>query len=394
MYFVGILMPGDPATQTPTTVVMAPSCSGGIGHISRCSALAKALVQLDPTVQIEMVLDAERLRPFNIEATIQMGFRPRLFAARTRESRDGIVRACFSDADIIVDDVARYLLPYRQLVPHAAWVSILMHPVGDELFLDWPFMAQMDGLIWPYAPLMEMPKELSMVEDKVLQTGPFLHTAHVPDQAACRVQLGRTPSSEFVLYASRGFPFGREFGHRVLSSIYNAVATLRATSRPGLELVVLAVQDPSELLGISEIPSKLPEWVHVQGVVTPAQSLIYTKAASVVIAEGTSTMHEAAALCTPLLLVPGPIQEATLLAQCLARAKAGDLVDIDDMTAQSVATVFQSILAGGAARSDMMSRAHDLVTSGGGVMAAARFVLQMAERQKTRRHIGWPGSPH
>ena len=44
----------------------------------------------------------------------------------------------------------RNFLPLRQIVPQAAWVSILMHPIGDELFLDWPFMAQMEALI----PLM------------------------------------------------------------------------------------------------------------------------------------------------------------------------------------------------------------------------------------------------
>ena len=104
-------------------VVMLPSVSGGIGHISRTSALARALVRVDPTVHVEYVLDADRLLPFNIEATIRMGFRPRLMPPRTRESRDAIVRACFGEADVIVDDASRYLTPLRQVVPRAAWVS-------------------------------------------------------------------------------------------------------------------------------------------------------------------------------------------------------------------------------------------------------------------------------
>ncbi len=66
-------------------VVMVPSASGGIGHISRTATLARALRRLDPTVHIEYVLDAERLRPFNIDATMRMGYRPRLLPTRNPE---------------------------------------------------------------------------------------------------------------------------------------------------------------------------------------------------------------------------------------------------------------------------------------------------------------------
>src|SRR5690349_14123841 len=112
-------MPHAARSRRPTTVVMVPSCAGGIGHISRSAALAGSLQRLDPTIRIEFVLDAERLRPFNFEATLRMGFQPRLLAPRTPESRNRIVQACFGEADVIVDDVARYLLPLRALVPHA-----------------------------------------------------------------------------------------------------------------------------------------------------------------------------------------------------------------------------------------------------------------------------------
>jgi hypothetical protein len=163
-------------------VVMIPSVSAGIGHISRTAALARALRRLDPTVQVEYLLDEDQLRPFNLEATLKLGLRPRLLPRLTRENRNAVVRACLGDADVIVDDAARYLFPCRRVVPQAAWVSILMHPVGDELFGDWPLLAQMDALIWPYAPLVELPRELEPFEDKLLRTGPFLETDEMPDK--------------------------------------------------------------------------------------------------------------------------------------------------------------------------------------------------------------------
>ena len=231
-------------------VVMLPSVAGGIGHISRTAALARALKRLDPTVHVEYVLDADRLRPFNIDATMRMGFRPRLMPPRTRESRDAIVRACLGDADVIVDDVARYLLPLRLAVPRAAWVSIAMHPIGDELFMDWPLMAQMDAIVWAYPPLVGLPPELGVVADKVVQTGPFLDIEEVPDKPAARERLGLGADGPVVLYAPRGFPFGKEFGHRMLAGVYGAAEALRRGRYPGLRLVLLAVADPSELRGV------------------------------------------------------------------------------------------------------------------------------------------------
>src|SRR5215207_968838 len=378
-------------SRRPTTVVMVPSCAGGIGHISRCAALAGTLQRLDPTIRVEFVLDTERLRAFNIEATARMGFQPRLLTPRTRNSRDAIVQACFGDADVIVDDVARYLLPLRTLVPHAAWISILMHPVGDELFMDWPLMAHMEALIWPYPPLVGMPDELAPMAEKVVRTGPFLLTGDVPDRAACRARIGRPVDQERILYAPRGFPFGRAFGHRVLAAIYGAVTALRATTHPHLELDLLAVTDPDELRGIAGVPDSLPDRVRVNGVVTPQQALIYTRAANIVVAEGTSTMHEAAALCTPLVLVPGPLQEAMLLARCLGEHRAADAFTLEAVTPETFATAFRTIFDEGPSGTAKTARAYELVTGGGGVKAAARVVLDVAERHKSiaadrRRH--------
>lgn len=366
------------STAKPLRVTMLPSVAGGIGHISRTAALARALERIDPTVEIEFVLDAERLRPFNIDAALQMGFRPRLMPPRSRESRDGIVRACLGGSDVIVDDVARYLLPLRQAVPEAAWISILMHPIGDELFLDWPFMAQMDALIWPYAPLVGLPAELAPFESKIRRTGPFLETDGVPEKDKARRQLGLQAGEQAVVYAPRGFPFGPEFGHRVLSSLYGAVKALRAGAQPRLKLLLLAVKDPAELRAAG-LPDALPDWVTVEGVVTPARSLLYARAADALIAEGTSTMHEGAALRSPLILIPGPIQEASVLARRLSEEKAACTLNIGAVTAETLTNALAGALAANGATLD---RAAALVTGGGGADAAARLVLDIAARHK------------
>jgi hypothetical protein len=363
----------------PLRVVMLPSVSGGIGHISRTMALARALRRREPRVEVEFVLDTERLRPFNIDATIQMGFRPRLMPPRTRETRDGIVRACLGSADVIVDDVARYLLPLRRIVPEAAWISILMHPIHDELFLDWPLIAQMDTLIWPYAPLVGVPAELAPFEGKIKRTGPFLETEGIPEKAAARQQVGLQEDEQAIVYAPRGFPFGPEFGHRVLISIYEAVKALRSSTFPRLKLLLLAVTNSAELRAAG-LPETLPDWVAVEGVVAPARSLLYTRAADVLVAEGTSTMHEGAALRTSLVLIPGPIQETTILAEKLAEEKVAPLLRLTDVTADMLASTFAALMASLAANAAALDRAAALVTSGGGVDAAAEIVLDAAVR--------------
>jgi hypothetical protein len=85
--------PSLAAAGSPPRVVMIPSVGGGIGHISRTAALARALQRLDPGVEVEFLLDTDRLRPFNIDATRRMGFTPRFLPPRTRDNRDAIARA-------------------------------------------------------------------------------------------------------------------------------------------------------------------------------------------------------------------------------------------------------------------------------------------------------------
>ncbi|MBV9748200.1 MAG: hypothetical protein JO157_05250 [Acetobacteraceae bacterium] len=371
---------GPLSTRARTKVVMIPSVSGGIGHISRTASLSRALVALDPRVEIEYLLDTERLRPFNIDATRRMGFRPRFLPPRSRDTRDGLVRACLDDAHVVVDDCARYLLPLRQAVPQVGWVSIAMHPIGDELFMDWPLMAQMDAVIWPYAPLVDLPAEIAIVADKVVQTGPFLETDTVPEKEAARAQLGLRGAEPLVLYAPRGFPFGREFGHRVLGGIYGALAAMRRGAFPQARLILLAVADLADLRGVPGMPDPLPNWVQVKGVVTPAEALLHTRAADAVVGEGTSTMHEGAALRTPLVLAPGPIQEATLLARKLGTLGAAQVLSPEATTPDGFAAAFTAALLPGMVRETALDRAQALVTGGGGALAAARLVLDVAAR--------------
>ncbi|MDB5819344.1 MAG: hypothetical protein JWQ11_2984 [Rhizobacter sp.] len=366
----------------PLQIVMLPSVSGGIGHVSRCGALARALRRLDSTIDIEFVLDMDRLRWFNVEATERMGFRPRLMPVRTRENRNAVVRSSLGEPDLVVDDVSRHLLPYRSMIPQSGWVTIAMHPIGDELFHDWPHMAQMDAVFWPYIPLIGIPAELEIVKDKVIPTGPFLETDDVPDKAAAKASLGIAPTEKTVVFAPRGFPFGREFGHRVLGSIYGAVERIRQTVDATLTLTLIAVTNPADLQGVPGVPSTLPDWVRVRGVVSAAESLAFTRSAELVIAEGTSTMHEAAALRTPLLMVPGPIQETWLLGTRLGEQKAAHLVWIEAVTADRFTSVIESVMTDRDATQAMTQRAYSLVTGGGGVKAAAAAVLELATSRR------------
>jgi len=311
-----------------------------------------------------------------------MGYRPRLMPPRNRDSRDGITRACLGGASVIIDDAMRFLVPLRRVVPEAAWVSIPMHPLGDELFMDWPFMMQMDAIIWAYAPLVGLPSELEIVRDKVVQTGPFLETDCVPDKAEARAQVGLALGEQAVLYAPRGFPFGRDFGHRVLAGIYGAVERLRRSTHPGLRLILIAVKDPAELQGVPGVPAVLPDWVQVHGVLPQAEALLSMRAADIVVAEGTSTMHEAAALRTPLVMTPGPIHETVLLAQKLDEREAGRAIMPDRVGVDPLTSAFDAILSQAEHAEAMAEQAYALITGGGGANAAARLVLDLAARRR------------
>ena len=364
-------------------IVMVPCVEGGIGHISRTATLARALRRIDPAVEIDYVLDVERLRPLNVEMTMQMGYRPRLLPPLTRENREVFARACLSDADVIVDDTARYLLPLRACVPHSAWISIPIPPVADELFADWPLMRQMDAIIWAYAPLVSLPAELGLVEDKIVKTGPFLDLKNVPDRATARSELGISPDERVLLYTVRNFPFGREFGCRVLRSLVGAAETLRRTACPTMKVHLLAVKDPEDLRDALGMPGNLPNWVRLHGLVSQADALAQIRAADILLGEGTSTMHEGAALQTPMVLVPGPISETLLLARALGRHKAAHSIEPTEVSTEALARAFQALLNDPQESTTMTARASALVMGGGGVEAAARIVLDLGAKRRT-----------
>jgi hypothetical protein len=86
--------------------------------------------------------------------------------------------------------------------------------------------------------------------------------------------------------------------------------------------------------------------------------------------------------------VPGPIQEATLLATRLGERKAAHVFPIGKVTPEALVAPFGSVLAGTAEREAMVERAHSLVTGGGGVMTAARLVLEVAARSRVTSPAG------
>jgi hypothetical protein len=390
--------------------VMLPVVSGGMGHLARTATLGRALRRLAPSIEVEYLFDEYGLRPFNLDVARAMGLRPRQLPVLTRQNRDAVIEAYFGDADVVVDDMLRQWLPCRRVVPQLAWISIVMYPIGDELFGDWPLMLQADALIWPYAPQFDVPSELDIFDQKLLRTGPFLETEAVPDKSSARARLGLPVAEPVVVYAPRGFPFGEQFGHAVFSGVFGAVERLRAAGCPDLRLVLLAVGEKDKLRGVAGVTDPLPDWVRVEGVVPPAEALLYTRAADILVAEGTSTMHEGAALRTPLVLVPGPFLEALVVAQGLGRHAGAPVFAVElagperfavarprefdqsftVLGTEALTDAFAAILAGGEAQRRRLERAHALVTSGGGAEAAARLVLEVAARRRRASADGVP----
>lgn len=370
-------------------VVMIPSVSAGLGHLGRTAALGRALTKLDPLVTVEYLLDTERLRPFNIAAAERTGFRVNLLPGRNRENRDAIVRACLARANVIVDDTSRYLIPLRQIVPQAGWVSIPMYPLWDELFMDWPYLAQTDGVIWAYPPVLDFPPELAMLGDKVLRTSGFLELAGVPERAAARATLDLAQDDEIVVYAPRGMTFGREFGERVLAGVIGATRLLRV-DHPNLRLVLLAVNNRDEIRAPG-VPDELPEWITIVGTVPHAQMLHYIRAADIAVTEGSNMTQEAAALHTPITMIPGTIYECWLLGTSLYENGAARIEWIERVTPEAVAAHFRAILDDAAQRQTMVEKAHELIMVGEGVADAARLVLDIGQRyQSGQIHFHMP----
>ena len=118
------------------------------------------------------------------------------------------------------------------------------------------------------------------------------------------------------------------------------------------------------------------------GVQTQSDALGYQRAADILMAEGTSTIHEGAALGTSLIVVPGPIREILLLAEAMKRRGAAHVFKIKQVTAETMADVLAIALAKPDRRSAMTERASAMVAGGGGVKAAARLVLEVNARRR------------
>jgi glycosyltransferase involved in cell wall biosynthesis len=360
-------------------VAMIPSVSGGLGHLGRTATLARMIQKIDPAVNIEYLIDTGKLRLFNIDSALSIGIKVSLLPALTRDNREAFVRACLRDVDVIVDDTSSYLLPLRLIAPKAAWISIPMYPLGDELFMGWPYLAQNDRIIWAYPPVLDFPPELELLARKVVKTGPFLELEGVPERETARAKLGFAQHEHVVLYSPRGMPFGRDFGERVLSGVFGAVTALRGRY-PSLRLVLAAVRDPEELR-TPGVPYELPDYVSVLGVLSPAEMLLYLRACDIALTEGSNMTQEAAALGTPIVIVPGTIYETWLLGTRLLEHGAARVIWIERVTPDTLAEAFQYVLDDRDGRRRMTERARKLVMGGGGVAEAARLVLEFGARQ-------------
>lgn len=362
-------------------VIMIPSASGGLGHIGRTAALARAIARIAPLANIEYLLDTEKMRPFNVDAAAAMGYRVNLLPLSHRTERDAIVRACLSHADVIVEDTCRRLIPYRKIVPHAAWMSIPMYPLWDELFMDWPLLQQVDAIAWAYPPALEFPAELASLESKVLRTGPFLELGDIPKQRAARTACGFSKDDKVVLYSPRGMSFGREFGEQVLAAVIGAVRTLR--KKQSLRLVLTSVKHRDELRAPG-VPDPLPSWVSVVPTLAPRQMLTYLRAADVAITEGSNATQEACALGTPVLMVPGTIYEAWLLGTHLKAVNGAKVIWIEKLNASLMAENIAELLTNKKSRQAIVANALNVVSGGLGVDAAARWVIRAGSSKKLR----------
>jgi len=363
-------------------VILIPSVRGGLGHIGRTAALARAITRLAPQTHIEYLLDVEEIRAFNIDAAAAMGYRVNFLPLRHRNERDPVVRACLGHADVIVEDTSRSLIPYRAIVPHAAWLSIPMYPLWDELFMDWPLLQQVDAIAWAYPPALEFPPELASLSAKVLRTGPFMELADIPKQRAARNSLGFAPTEKILLYSPRGMSFGRDFGEQVLAAVIGAANILR--KEQNVRLVLTSVNDRGDLRAPG-VPEPLPKWISVVPTLASRQMLTYMRAADIAITEGSNATQEAAALGTPILMVPGTIYEAWVLGTHLQSVNGAKVIWIETVNASTLAENLRALLNDKGVRDTTVANAKQAVSGGSGVDAAARWVINAGKRRKVKR---------
>lgn len=350
----------------PVNVVVIPNVAGGLGHVTRTVKLARGLERADPTLAISYVLDEHRLRPFNVEAVERLGYPVRILPDRARPERDEAVRAVLGEADVIVEDTVRRLIPFRRILPRLkAWVSIPMLPLWDDLFMDWPLFEQVDHILYSYPPSLPFMDELEPFRPKLSVTGPILDVRE-PDRAAGLGHLGLSDGDRYIFYSPRGFPFGRPFGRRVLNGLVGGFLRLRAR-RPDLHLhlVLSAVADPEAIQTRQLPPLDRIDGVILQGIVSPEVVFDCLGGAGVAVLEGTSTLFDAAIARAPVLMVPGWIHETRLLGSWVEARDAGLVIQMPQVTPTSMARILDQALEpeAAAARAD---RLHELVGTDGG----------------------------
>lgn len=371
----------DAARSAPAAphVVFIPSVSGGLGHVARTLRLARAMERLCPTLSIEYVLDQERLRQSNLAFVSSTGYPVKVLPVRSRDARNVIVEAMLGQADLIVDDTYRHLIPLRRLL-HARWVSIPMYPLWDELFMDWPLLAQTDKILWTYPPALGVPEELQAFGNKVAVTGPILGSSQLPERKPARALLGLAEDELIVTYSPRGMPFGRDFGERLLVGLVNGILQLRQTY-PGLKLILTGVRDPNELRfpGMPDEPAAT-EGIEIRGILPPDHVSALNVAADVVVGEGTSTVLETIVAGTPLLMVPGTIYETWLIGTHLKEADAASVLWTERVSPESTRDHLQEIFSNPARARERAARAKKFLGRDG-TEQAAQILLQVLENK-------------
>lgn len=360
------------------TVAFLPSVSGGLGHVTRTLRLAQALERADPSLQIIYVLGELNLRRFTEEAVRQTGYPVRILPNPNQEQREVAIRSAMSDVDVVIEDTERRMVAYRRLLPRLkVWVSIPMLPLWDELFMDWPYLEQADHILYTYPSVMPLPPELRMFGEKVTETGPLLDEQSLPDRVEARRRVGLGDGERLITYAPRGFPFGEEFGRRVLDGVLGAFAALRQRE-PGLRLVLTAVPDIPAARTADWPPLNEIEGVTVEGIIAAEKVRDYLAAADLVVVEGYSTLVDAAALRTPVLMVPGTIYESWLEGTWLTAHDAGVVVWIEQVTRERMTEAMNDAL--GPAAPARAERLINLVGLGGCDRAVATVRRLIAER--------------
>ena len=379
-------LPDGIAPELRLNVVCIPSASGGIGHVTRTLKLARALERADPSLRISYVLDELNLRPLNEEVVRRTGYPYRILPNPVRHERDEAIRAVLGEADVVIDDTNRRLIAHRRILPRLkVWISIPMPPLWDELFMDWPLLEHVDQILYTYPPIMPVLEELEPFRDKLTITGPILDD-DMPTRAVARQRLGLSDAEQYITYAPRGFPFGPWFGRRVLNGVVGGFIRLRKR-RPHLRLLLIAVPDPAAVQPRAVPPLDRIEGVTLEGLVSPETARDYIAAADVAVVEATTSLFDAAAARTPVLMVPGLIFETAWEGTWVNEEGAGIVMRPEEVTQVSMARKLAEALDPSTAPV-RAQRLHDLVGQRGRELAVAAVRRVIAE--KIPRHGAVP----